>query len=88
MKLYTLEQVKEELGVKTNPVLIEFVCAMRNRRIAMGYTQSQLGKIVGVNKSRISKIESGDCNITVGTMVKISNALKFMVIINTVLTHE
>jgi DNA-binding XRE family transcriptional regulator len=38
-------------------------------------TQEQLGKIVGVQRAHISKLENNAKNITIGTLMKVLNAL-------------
>jgi len=38
-------------------------------------TQDQLGKLVGVRKSEISKLESNARNMTIGTVLKVFNAM-------------
>ena len=39
-------------------------------------TQEQLGKLIGVQKSQISKLESNTKNVTIETILKVFNALK------------
>ena len=39
-------------------------------------TQEDLGKIVGVNKSQISKLENHANSATIETIIKVFNALK------------
>ena len=39
-------------------------------------TQEQLGKIIGVQKAQISKLESGNNSATISTVLKVFNALK------------
>lgn len=39
-------------------------------------TQEELGKLVGVQKAQISKLESGSVNVTVATILKVFEALK------------
>ncbi len=38
-------------------------------------TQEQLGKLIGVQRSHISKLENNAKNITLGTLMKVMNAL-------------
>ncbi len=38
-------------------------------------TQAQLGKLIGVQRAHISKMENNAKNITIGTLVKVFNAL-------------
>jgi len=37
--------------------------------------QDQLGKLIGVIKSQISKLENGTSNMTLGSIFKISDAM-------------
>jgi len=39
-------------------------------------TQEQLGKLIGVQKAQISKLENGSTNITLTTMLRVFDALK------------
>jgi len=43
-------------------------------------TQEQLGKMIGVQKAQISKIESGNNSATISTVLKVFHALKAKVI--------
>ncbi len=38
-------------------------------------TQEQLGKMIGVQRAHISKLENNAKNITIGTLMKVLNAL-------------
>jgi transcriptional regulator with XRE-family HTH domain len=38
-------------------------------------TQEELGKLIGVQKAQISKLESGSGNVTIETIVKVISAL-------------
>ena len=35
-----------------------------------------MGELVGVQRAQISKLENGKSNITIGTLLKVMNALK------------
>jgi len=39
-------------------------------------TQEQLGKLIGVQRAQISKLENNTSNVTIGTIMKVFNALK------------
>ena len=39
-------------------------------------SQEKLGELVGVRKSQISKIEKGDRNLTLGTVIKLFKAIR------------
>ena len=62
--LYEFELKLELIG--------EMIKAMRKER---NLTQEALGKLVGVKKAQISKIEKGTNNITINTLVKVFSAL-------------
>lgn len=49
--------------------------AIREMRRKRALTQDQLGELVGVGKSQISKIENGGSNLTIATMVRVMAAL-------------
>lgn len=38
-------------------------------------TQAQLGELIGVHRAHISKLENNATNITIGTLMKVLNAL-------------
>ena len=49
---------------------------IRKARKEKNLTQQELGKLVGVQKAQISKLENGSTNVTVGTIIKVFEALK------------
>jgi DNA-binding XRE family transcriptional regulator len=82
---FTLDEVKDELiGPKGTArreiyefelrldVLSETLKKVRKQR---KLTQSELGKLVGVQKAQISKLEKSPKNVTIETIVKIFKAL-------------
>ncbi len=86
MKMMTLDQLKDkhfgqvgtperdtyEFELKVD-VLGEMIKSVRKER---HLTQEQLGKLVGVNKSQISKLERNTKNVTIETILKVFRALK------------
>ncbi len=88
MKLYTLEEVKDELIGKVGTperdkhemevaeaINAYFIgAAIRKARKAQNLTQEQLGERIGVQKSQISKFERGK-SITLASMARIFKAL-------------
>lgn len=54
-------------------ILGELIKSVRKER---HLTQEQLGELVGVKKSQISKLERNTKNVTIGTILKVFNALK------------
>ncbi len=53
-------------------------------RIKKGLTQEQLAKRVGTKQSAIARIESGDANISIASLEKITQALNSRLIIKVV----
>lgn len=47
---------------------------LRDRRIAAGYTQEQLARMIGVSKTRISEYENEPINMTITTAKKLAVA--------------
>ncbi len=86
MKMMTLDQLKDrDIGVVGTPerdkyefdlrmeLLGEMIKAVRKER---NLTQEQLGKLIGVQKSQISKLERSTKNVTIETILKVFRALK------------
>lgn len=71
-KIGTIERDKYEFELKIE-VLGEMIKSVRKER---HLTQEQLGKLVGVQKSQISKLESNTRNVTIETILKVFNAMK------------
>ncbi len=68
----TLERDKYEMELKVE-ILGEMIRSVRKER---HLTQEQLGNLVGVNKSQISKLEKNTKNVTIETILKVFRALK------------
>ena len=86
MKMMTLDQLKDrDLGKIGTPerdkyefdlrmeLLGEMIKSVRKER---HLTQEQLGELVGVKKSQISKLERNTKNVTIETVLKVFKALK------------
>jgi len=86
MKKMTLDKVKDKyIGKKGTPkrdeyefdlqidLIGEMIKSVRKER---NLTQEELGQLVGVQKSQISKLEKGSKNVTIATILKIFDALK------------
>ncbi len=71
-KIGTAKRDKYEFDLKIE-VLGEMIKSVRKER---HLTQEQLGKLVGVQKSQISKLENNTRNVTIETILKVFNALK------------
>jgi DNA-binding XRE family transcriptional regulator len=86
MKMVTLEQLKDrDIGKMGTPerdkyefdlrmeLLGEMIKSVRKER---NLTQEQLGELIGVQKSQISKLERSTKNVTIETILKVFKALK------------
>jgi HTH-type transcriptional regulator / antitoxin HipB len=86
MKSYTLAEMKDKyIGKAGTPkrdkyeyelrmeLLGRMIKAARQER---NLTQEQLGKLVGVQKAQISKLESSSNSATIDTVLKVFKALK------------
>jgi DNA-binding XRE family transcriptional regulator len=86
MKTYTLEEVQDELiGEIGTPRrdLFEYELqmdligsAIKQTRQERNLTQEELGKLVGVKKAQISRLEKHTSNVTMETLLKVFTALK------------
>jgi len=84
MKFYTHEEIKDELigkkGTserdKYDERLDMFLIgeAIKKARQAQNLTQEDLGKLVGVQKAQISRIENGK-NLTFATVIRLFKAM-------------
>jgi HTH-type transcriptional regulator / antitoxin HipB len=86
LKTYTLGEMKDKhigkVGTKKRDdyeyelrmdVLGKMIKAARQER---NLTQEELGKLVGVQKAQISKLESSTNSATIDTVIKVFKALK------------
>jgi len=86
MKTYTLDEVQDKLlGPIGTPERDRFEyelqmdligSAIKQARKDQHMTQEELGKLVGVQKAQISKLEKGAGNSTVDTLMRVFSALK------------
>lgn len=92
MRLTSVEELKDKhLGKIGTPerdayeqeLKIELLAEeIKALRLANNLTQDQLGELIGVQRAQISKLENGKSNITIGTLLKVFNALKAKVSFN------
>lgn len=86
MKMMTLDQMKDKdigkIGTEARDkyefdlrmeILGKMIKSVRKER---KLTQEQLGELIGVQKSQISKLERSAKNVTIETILKVFNALK------------
>ncbi|MBK7030872.1 MAG: helix-turn-helix transcriptional regulator [Bacteroidales bacterium] len=86
MNTHTLEEVQDKLvGVIGTPerdlfeyeLQLELIgLAIKQSRKERKLTQEELGKLIGVKKSQISRIESNASNVTIDTLIRVFNALQ------------
>jgi HTH-type transcriptional regulator / antitoxin HipB len=86
MKLYTMDQVKDEFIGKRGTdkrdryeqdLQMELLGDMiKQVRLERNLTQEQLGKLIGVQKAQISKLENNTTNVTMETILRVFTALK------------
>jgi len=61
---------------------------IREARLRRSLTQEQLGKLVGVQKAQISKLENNSSNVTLDTILRVFAALKAKVNFSVELSHK
>ncbi|MBN8790205.1 MAG: helix-turn-helix transcriptional regulator [Terrimonas sp.] len=86
MKSYTFDEVKDELIGKAGTPdrdLFEYELqmdligkAIKQTRQERNLTQEELGKLIGVQKAQISRLESNASNVTMDTLLRVFTALK------------
>lgn len=86
MKTYTLDEVQDQLIGKIGTPgrdLFEYEFqmnligkAIKQTRQERNLTQEELGKLIGVQKAQISRLESNASNVTMDTLLKVFTALK------------
>lgn len=86
MRIYTLdEMIDKHIGKKGTPDRDKFEYKLnmellghmiRRARKERKLTQQQLGKLVGVQKAQISKLESSANSATIDTIFRVFKALK------------
>jgi len=86
LNITTLDQVKDKYIGKVGSIerdqfeyelRIDLIGEMiKKARKEKNLTQEELGKLVGVQKAQISKLENGASNVTIGTILKVFEALK------------
>ena len=86
MKTYTFDEVQDKLlGTIGTPIRDRFELklqldmignAIRQTRKERNITQEELGKLIGVKKAQISRLENNASNDTIDTMFRVFTALK------------
>ena len=86
MRLYSFDEIKDEFIGKRGSekrdlyeqeLQLEVLGDMiKQVRLERKLTQEQLGKLIGVQKAQISKLENNTTNVTMDTVLRVFNALK------------
>ncbi len=98
MKMYTLDEMedkfigkrgteeREEYEYELNmEILSRMIKSARKER---NLTQEELGKLVGVKKAQISKLEKGANSARIDTIIKVFKALKAEIHFNVTLENQ
>ncbi len=98
IKTYTLEEMKDKyIGKKGTLARDQYEYELRmdvlghmikKARQERNLTQEQLGKLVGVQKAQISKLESSANSATIDTILKVFKALKADIHFNVTLENR
>ena len=86
MKVYTLDQIQDKLIGKIGTPdreIFEYELqmdligkAIKQTRQERNLTQEELGKLIGVQKAQISRLENNASNVTMDTLIRVFTALK------------
>ncbi len=98
LEMFTLDQIKDEFigevgsekrTLYEQELQMEIIGDLiRKVRIERNMTQEELGKLIGVQKAQISKLENNSTNVTIETIFKVFNALQAKVIFNVELLNS
>ena len=97
MKTHTLNEVQDKIiGEFGTPNREQFEYelqmdligqAIKQTRQERKLTQEELGKLIGVQKAQISRIENNTSNVTIETLLRVFNALQAKVKFQVELPH-
>jgi HTH-type transcriptional regulator/antitoxin HipB len=92
LKMFTLDQIKNEfIGEKgtekrnlyEQELQLEVLGDLIKKvRLERNLTQEELGKLIGVQRAQISKLENNTTNVTMDTILRVFSALKATVSFN------
>ncbi len=85
-EIFSFDQIKDEFIGKTGTekrtkyeqeLQLDLLCDMiKTVRLERNLTQEELGKLIGVQRAQISKLENNTKNVTLETILKVFGALK------------
>jgi HTH-type transcriptional regulator / antitoxin HipB len=97
MKTHTINEVQDKLIGKVgtpNRDKFEYELqmdligyAIKQTRQERKLTQEELGRLIGVQKAQISRIENNASNVTIETLMRVFNALQAKVMFQVELPH-
>lgn len=92
LEMFSFDKIKDEFIGKTGTVkrtLYEQELQMeiigdliKKVRLERNMTQEELGKLIGVQRAQISKLENNTTNVTIETILRVFSALKAKVNFN------
>lgn len=92
LKTYTLDEITDKhIGKRGTPERDQFDFELKldilgeiikRARLERNLTQEQLGKLVGVQKAQISKIENNTKDVRLSTIMRVFNGLKAKIRLN------
>lgn len=98
LKMFTFDEIKNEfigeIGTEKRTVYeqelqLEVLGEMMKKiRLERKLTQAELGKLIGVQRAQISKLENNTTNVTLETILKVFGALKAKVNFNVELMNN
>ncbi|MCH7415030.1 helix-turn-helix domain-containing protein [Belliella sp. R4-6] len=98
MEKYSLDQIKDEFIVQVGTLQrtlydqelqMEILGGLIKKvRLERNMTQEELGKLIGVQRAQISKLENNTTNVTVDTILRVFSASKAKVNFNVELLNS
>ena len=98
LQVFTFDQIKDEFigekGTEKRQVYEQELQLevlgdlIKKVRLERNLTQEQLGKLIGVQRAQISKLENNTTNVTLDTILKVFSALKAKVNFNVELQNN
>jgi len=98
LKLFTLDQIKDEFigekgtekrNIYEQELQLELLGDLIKKvRLERNLTQEELGKLIGVQRAQISKLENNTTNVTIDTILRVFSALKAKVSFNVELQNN
>jgi len=92
LKMFTLDQIKDEFigekgtekrNIYEQELQLELLGDLIKKvRLERNLTQEELGKLIGVQRAQISKLENNMTNVTMDTILRVFSALKAKVSFN------